>query len=115
VRTHWTGQFLQVEVTDRSLRPPVARKAVPEATSGRGLALVESFAHGWGWVPRGLGKTVFFIVADEALLACTPRPSALARTAQARLEDSPVSSLRQRMERRWPAEVGARLSCLGWS
>ncbi|WP_052396988.1 ATP-binding protein [Streptomyces sp. NRRL F-5123] len=83
VRTHWTGQFLQVEVTDRSLRPPVSSTASPDDTSGRGLAMVECFSHAWGWVPKELGKTVFFIVAAEAVLTGTTRLSALARTAQA--------------------------------
>ncbi|WP_435176382.1 ATP-binding protein [Actinacidiphila sp. bgisy145] len=117
VRTHWTGQFLQVEVTDRSLRPPVVRSATSEATSGRGLALVESFSHGWGWVPRGLGKTVFFIVADEAVLAGAHGTGALARTARAHVQQngSLASSMRGRGKRRWPTWAGRRLSCLGWS
>jgi putative nucleotidyltransferase with HDIG domain len=85
VRTHWTGQFLQVEVTDRSLRPPVASSASPEDTRGRGLAMVECFSHTWGWVPKKLGKTVFFVVAGEAALTGTPRLSALVRAGQARI------------------------------
>jgi len=120
VRTHWSGQFLQVEVTDRSLHPPVASNATLDAVSGRGLALVESFSHGWGWVPKGLGKTVFFIVADEASLTGAQRPSALVRIAQARVESAkdgacaPPSQSR-RWRRRWPAVIAGRLSCLGWS
>jgi hypothetical protein len=97
VRTHWTGQFLQVEVTDRSLCPPVASSASPEDTGGRGLAMVECFSHTWGWVPKELGKTVFFVVAGEAALTGTPRLSALVRAAQARITHvrSTVSGIRQ--------------------
>ncbi len=84
VRTRWTGRFLQIEVTDRSPRPPVLSAALPDATGGRGLALVECLSHDWGWVPRDLGKTVFFLVADDdvpdgpatvdaELLACAGR------------------------------------------
>jgi hypothetical protein len=102
VRTHWTGQFLQVEVTDRSLRPPVASTAAPEDAGGRGLAMVECFAHTWGWVPKELGKTVFFVVAGEAALTGTPRLSALVRAAQARITEmgSTVSGTRRRRKPR---------------
>jgi hypothetical protein len=102
VRTHWTGQFLQVEVTDRSLRPPVASSASPEDTRGRGLAMVECFSHTWGWVPKELGKTVFFVVAGEAALTGTPRLSALVRAAQARITEvgSTVAGTRRRRKPR---------------
>jgi anti-sigma regulatory factor (Ser/Thr protein kinase) len=120
VRTHWTGQFLQVEVTDHSLRPPVASEVSSDDTSGRGLALVEGLSHGWGWVPKELGKTVFFIVADEAVLTSTRRLSALVRTAQARVERAQddacaPTSPSQRVRRRPSTTVANRLSCLGWS
>lgn len=117
VRTHWTGQFLQVAVTDRSLRPPVTRRATPEATSGRGLALVESFSHGWGWVPKGLGKTVFFIVADEAVVVGAHGVNALARTARTQVQgdDSPAPATRQGGELRRQIAVGGRLSGPVWS
>lgn len=119
VRTQWTGQFLQIEVTDRSLRPPVVSKASPDATSGRGLALVESFSHGWGWVPKELGKTVFFIKADEAVLTSTRRMSALVRTAQARIERADDSACapasRSQRGRRWPIALASRVSSLGLS
>ena len=108
VRTHWTGQFLQVEVTDRSLRPPVASTASPEDTGGRGLAMVECLSHAWGWVPKELGKTVFFVVAGEAVLTGTPRLTALVRAAQARITHvrGTVSGTRQRRKPR--AREGAR-------
>lgn len=120
MRTQWTGQFLQVEVTDRSFRPPVASEASSDDTSGRGLVLVESFSHGWGWVPRELGKTVFFVVADEAVLTGSQQRSGLVRTAQARIEraqDSAPASTPQRQpgQRRRPTAVPRRLSCLEWS
>lgn len=95
VRTSWTGQFLQVEVADRSLCPPEVLPASGSGTTGRGLAIVESFSQGWGWAPHGVGKTVFFIVADESVLAGTARLKALVRNAQARIEQSawPQSAL----------------------
>jgi hypothetical protein len=84
VRTHWTGQSLKVEVTDRSLRAPVACAASADDTGGRGLAMVECLAHAWGWRPGKSGKTVYFVVADEAALTGTRWLSALVRAAQVR-------------------------------
>jgi anti-sigma regulatory factor (Ser/Thr protein kinase) len=89
VRVQWTGQFLQVEVSDQSLQLPVAADPSLSAECGRGLALVESFSQGWGWSPRELGKTVFFVVSDEAALTGTGRLTALVRTAQYRIGNQP--------------------------
>ncbi|MBD0674545.1 ATP-binding protein [Streptomyces sp. CBMA156] len=50
---------LRVEVSDP--RPTFDRPAaVPEATGGRGLLLVDALAHAWGWHPAGTGKVVWF-------------------------------------------------------
>jgi anti-sigma regulatory factor (Ser/Thr protein kinase) len=119
VRAHWTGQFFQVEVTDHSLCPPAPSEASLDDTSGRGLALVEGLSHCWGWVPKELGKTVFFIVADEAVLSSARRRSALARVAQDRVEGAQggagESAAQGRRVHRRRIAVASRLSGLGWS
>lgn len=51
---------VRVEVGDRSADEPVPRAATPEATSGRGLELVETLASAWGTAPGLHGKTVWF-------------------------------------------------------
>lgn len=53
-----------VEVTDASDLAPVPREADDEATSGRGMALVDALARAWGVRPNpGGGKTIWFEVA----------------------------------------------------
>jgi len=50
---------LRVSVSDRSPRQPVRRRYSDEATTGRGLALIERLAGAWG-VAAGIGgKTVW--------------------------------------------------------
>lgn len=53
--------IVRVEVADASPVAPMVRRFSAEATSGRGLALVESLASSWGvdLVPGGRGKTVW--------------------------------------------------------
>jgi hypothetical protein len=46
-------------VTDPSSHGPVAREADWVAESGRGLHLVDSFSHSWGWHPVAAGKVVW--------------------------------------------------------
>ncbi|MEU6233445.1 ATP-binding protein [Kitasatospora sp. NPDC047058] len=46
-------------VSDPSSTGPVAREADFVAESGRGLHLVDSFSHSWGWHPLGSGKVVW--------------------------------------------------------
>ena len=54
---------LRVEVADESEEQPQLRSATVEATSGRGLAVVESIASAWGVEHRlGEGKVVWFEV-----------------------------------------------------
>ncbi|MDP9072478.1 MAG: ATP-binding protein [Actinomycetota bacterium] len=55
---------IRIEVSDASRQPPVRRRAAEDATSGRGLELVEALASDWGTelVP-GDGKRVWFEVA----------------------------------------------------
>ena len=54
---------VRIEVSDVSRQPPVRRRAGEDATSGRGLELVEALAAAWGTelVP-GDGKRVWFEV-----------------------------------------------------
>ena len=54
---------LRVEVADESAAAVVTRRFSQEATTGRGLGLVETLADSWGTVPRGRGKVVWFELA----------------------------------------------------
>lgn len=54
---------VHVEVTDRGSIPVQAKAFDDEATGGRGLALVEALAMGWGSVGLPDGKVVWFDVA----------------------------------------------------
>lgn len=66
------GAVLRVEVSDSNHRLPVAPldELDPEATSGRGLLLVEAVSDRWGVEPEGLGKRVW---AELDLAADTVR------------------------------------------
>lgn len=57
-----TPDSLRVEVSDESDAPPAPRDAGDEATSGRGMALVEMLATAWGVTQREVGKTIWFEV-----------------------------------------------------
>ncbi|MEY9946716.1 ATP-binding protein [Kitasatospora sp. GAS1066B] len=72
VRVAWTGSHVKVQVTDRSLRLPVVLKPDWQTGSGRGLALVASFASSWGWEPNASGKAVHFLVAADTALTVAP-------------------------------------------
>ncbi|MFJ4677436.1 MULTISPECIES: ATP-binding protein [unclassified Kitasatospora] len=54
----WDGSCLYVSVHDDSPRMPRPREAGSDATSGRGMALVDSLADDWQARPDGRGKTV---------------------------------------------------------
>ncbi|MER6396832.1 SpoIIE family protein phosphatase [Kitasatospora sp. NPDC001603] len=58
---------LRVEVEDESDLWPTRRTPGEQASSGRGLMLVEALADGWGVEPRGSGKRMWF-----ELTATTP-------------------------------------------
>ncbi|GAB7191703.1 hypothetical protein NUM3379_24110 [Kineococcus sp. NUM-3379] len=49
-----------VAVSDGSPHVPVRREAAPEATSGRGIALVDLLSDAWGVEVGDVGKTVWF-------------------------------------------------------
>ncbi|TQK42897.1 histidine kinase-like protein [Streptomyces sp. SLBN-118] len=54
---------LRVQVTDTSRvgpRPHLPHRAA--RSSGHGLYLLQQLSDGWGWLPRGTGKTVWFVV-----------------------------------------------------
>lgn len=54
---------IRVEVGDQSVVVPVPRDAEPDDVSGRGMALVDALATGWGVTDRDEGgKTVWFEV-----------------------------------------------------
>jgi anti-sigma regulatory factor (Ser/Thr protein kinase) len=65
----------RVEVEDANERPPSIAHTPPEATSGRGLQLVQKLAESWGVEGRTAGKLVWFELSSrvrdrEDALAC---------------------------------------------
>ncbi|HET6877176.1 MAG TPA: ATP-binding protein [Jatrophihabitans sp.] len=48
-----------VRVNDTSSTPPLRRQAGPQATGGRGLAIVAAIAEDWGVRPQSSGKQVW--------------------------------------------------------
>ncbi|MFD5629842.1 MULTISPECIES: ATP-binding protein [unclassified Streptomyces] len=54
-----TGKAVEIEVSDGSPRHPVVRPFDPDATSGRGLLLVEALSDVWEVRDREFGKTVW--------------------------------------------------------
>ena len=73
VRVGLLPDRVHVEVVDSDPTPVQARQAPPSATSGRGLALVDSLAVAWGSVEADYGKVVWFDVARDD--AGTPPPA----------------------------------------
>lgn len=61
VRISVLGATVRIEVHDRNRRSPVVRHFTTEATSGRGLLLVDELSAAWGTEPDvdGGGKTVW--------------------------------------------------------
>lgn len=58
---------IRVEVLDRSPDLPIVRQVEPEATSGRGMALVSALASAWGTRRLPQGKAVWFEVPRSAV------------------------------------------------
>ena len=59
---------VRLEVTDGSPRVPLQRAYAADATTGRGLRLLEDYASSWGCEPTADGKTVWVLLdlaADE--------------------------------------------------
>lgn len=73
-----TATGVRVEVADHSAVLPTRRGYGPDATTGRGLSLVQMLATSWGVQARQPGKVVWFQVAqahqpsEEELLAAFP-------------------------------------------
>jgi hypothetical protein len=59
---------LLVEVTDSSPALPQHRNYGPDATTGRGIALVEALSTAWGVESSPTGKTVWCRVAPDDVL-----------------------------------------------
>ena len=57
---------LRCEVIDGSDRPPRLRHYTAEASTGRGLRLVDKLSSAWGVVPGPRGKTVWFELDTDA-------------------------------------------------
>jgi anti-sigma regulatory factor (Ser/Thr protein kinase) len=55
---------VRVAVADGSKVIPAVRHYSREATTGRGIRLVESMASSWGVEPTADGKTVWFVVSS---------------------------------------------------
>ncbi|MET8145936.1 ATP-binding protein [Sphaerisporangium sp. NPDC005288] len=54
------GELMTVDVYDSCIAIPELRSAGSMETSGRGLAIVESLSHKWGWNLHPYGKSVWF-------------------------------------------------------
>lgn len=65
LRLYRRDGLLRVEVCDDSGRPPVRRHYSDDASTGRGLALVEALADEWGVDPANGGKAVWFTLSLE--------------------------------------------------
>ncbi len=59
VRLDLSPARLRLEVTDASVRRPVTRRYSLEATTGRGLTLIDALAGRWGVESHHPGKTVW--------------------------------------------------------
>lgn len=59
-------EVVRVEVTDGSPRPPLQRSYSEDATTGRGLRMLEEHASRWGVEPRPTGKTVWVELSAPA-------------------------------------------------
>ncbi|MFC4948537.1 ATP-binding protein [Pseudonocardia sp. GCM10023141] len=59
VRLSYNGDRIRIRVRDDSAQPPNLRPRSLLAVAGRGLQLVDAIAHGWGWRPHAIGKTVW--------------------------------------------------------
>lgn len=60
VRLSLSGGLLRCEVTDASPQVPRPRRYALEATTGRGLSMIEQLSDAWGVKPHAGGKTVWF-------------------------------------------------------
>lgn len=68
------GGTIRIGVSDGSARKPRPRDYALDATTGRGLGLVESLAAAWGTSTRTNGKTVWADVHPDSASATTDEP-----------------------------------------
>ncbi|MFF4348729.1 ATP-binding protein [Streptomyces sp. NPDC001530] len=57
--TYDGGKAIEIEVSDGSPHHPVVKSFDPDATSGRGLLLVEALSDAWEVRDRAFGKTLW--------------------------------------------------------
>ncbi|MFS0701838.1 ATP-binding protein [Cellulomonas sp. 179-A 4D5 NHS] len=60
---HYSGNVVEVSVTDENPAPPVILAPHKLQVGGRGMQLVQRLAHRWGSEPTDRGKRVWFQVA----------------------------------------------------
>ncbi|MFJ7911268.1 ATP-binding protein [Kitasatospora sp. NPDC096204] len=72
VTVSWCSGRVRVEVADQGAEPRV-KVCEEEATSGRGLLLVEALAQAWGWYPTQAGKVVWFEYPETTEAPCPTR------------------------------------------
>ena len=66
VRVELEGDVVRVEVRDSSRRVPTQRSYGADATTGRGLRLVEEYSTRWGVDLTDGGKTVWLVLESRA-------------------------------------------------
>jgi anti-sigma regulatory factor (Ser/Thr protein kinase) len=71
-----------VIVIDSSSNPPVMRELTLEDEGGRGLRIVDALAASWDWRPKGQGKAVIAILANDGLLGAVHEPVPAERPAR---------------------------------
>jgi anti-sigma regulatory factor (Ser/Thr protein kinase) len=59
------GSSIRVEVYDENSRMPMLSGVGPDATSGRGMAVISAIAHSWGMELEHDGKVVWAELAPE--------------------------------------------------
>jgi anti-sigma regulatory factor (Ser/Thr protein kinase) len=59
------GSGVRIEVSDSSTLPPAMRWHSDNATTGRGLRMLDLLADSWSAEPTATGKTVWFTVSGD--------------------------------------------------
>lgn len=65
LRIALTGDLIRIEVLDENPRLPVVAPCPPEATSGRGLALISTLSSAWGMENHDGGKLVWAEIGPQ--------------------------------------------------
>jgi anti-sigma regulatory factor (Ser/Thr protein kinase) len=78
---------LRVDVYDDNSRLPVIDQPPDDATSGRGLQVIDRLATTWGFERTKLGKSVWFVVGDLPQDADDADETADDRSVHDRLDD----------------------------